>query len=173
MMKQHSDPILLIHAGAKSSESELIEFFNSEKKSWVGVNRFADAAEEKQQRNFGLVVCDWELFRASQHDCVESECSNRLLLEQSPVIFVSSNQSVAVNFKPLLGRSFYCVKAAESPGLFDVIVQLASKVTAEVVFHAQKELASTSQRPFLPAPHVTLGQTLNPSMVNSSVHSLY
>jgi hypothetical protein len=174
VMKQHSEPILLIHA-AKSSESELITFFNLENKSWVGVNRFAEAAEEKQQRHFGLVVCDWELFRASQHDCAESECCKRLLLESAPVIFVSSNQTVAVNFKSLLGRSFYCVKATESPVLFDVIAELAAMVSVEVVTSnvGPKEVVPFQQRPFLPAPNFSLGESINPSMLNSSIHAFY
>lgn len=174
IMKQHADPILLIH-GAKTCGSELIDFFNSENKSWVGVHRFVEAAEEKQQRNFGLVVCDWELFRTSQHDCVEIECCNRLLLGQAPVIFVSSNQSVAVNFKPLLGRSFYCVKATESPGLFDVIAELAFKVSAEAMTAstAPQESLPSQPRPFLPAAHFSLGQSVNAAMFNSTVHSLY
>jgi hypothetical protein len=173
-MKQHSDPILLIHA-AKSSESKLINFFNSENRSWVGVNRFAEAAEEKQQRRFGLVVCDWELFRASQHDSAESECCKRLLLESAPVIFVSNNQSVAVNFKPLLGRSYYCVKATESPILFDVIAELAAKVSVDVVTPnvRPKEIVPSQQRTFLPAPNFSLGESINASMLNSSIHAFY
>jgi hypothetical protein len=180
MMKPCSNPILLIHSANKSG-AKLANYFNDIKQPWVGVHRFTDAAHERQQRKFGMVVCDWELFQVCQADQLERDCLGSLLNDGEPVIFVSSSQSVSVNFKPVMGRSFYSLKAEESSDLFAIISELATKVPASVGYssrvasegNAPTSASQSGKRDFLPAPHFSLSQVISPALANSTVHSLY